>query len=355
MRQAIHLHELAIANFRTTLLTSADLRGWMEASDVALIESCSRQALLGFKKDFSAFPFLGHPSNHFYEGPDAYKFLVRLACGLESARINEDNIKGQLFDGWDAYTTADTAKRKALDSIMQDVKADSRFVHGATLSKFQFYRHELSARDLSGQQKGETILVVGSRNRHGELSGFTEGIISVTGNNRGGRVSEILVTSPNTQDLSVIHDKLRAMKVKGVLAADIVRIPFAQIGRHIERADRVFVDIAMGSSPVAEGEIISVWQGRVRQDNKMVMLRGNPMANNTSTGLWADVPLTSYISPEDIQADMRARGAANSKILEAAKDAVEYCVSLRERGESPSNAKVRNFVGDLGGPAPAAA
>lgn len=354
MRQAIHLHELAIANFRTILLTAAEMHDWMEASDVALIESCSRQALLGFKKDFSNFPLLGHPSNHFYQGPDAYKFLVRLACGLESARVNEDNIKGQLFDGWDAYTTDDTGKRKALDSIMQDVKADSRFVHGATLSKFQFYRHELSARDLSGQQKGDTILVVGSRNRHGELSGFTEGIVSVTGNKRGGRVSQILVTSPDTQDLSAIHDKLRAMQVKGILAADIARIPFSQFGQHIERADRVFVDVAMGSNPVAEEQIVLAWQGRVRQDNRMVMLRGNPMANNASTGLWANAALSSYVSPEDIQADMRARGASNNRVLEAAKNAVEYCVSLRAKGESPSSAKVRGFVGELGMSAPSA-
>lgn len=345
MRDFIPLQQLAVVNFRTQHL-KADVRAWKESADVASAMSCARQVWFGTKDDFADFPRRDQSRTAvtYYEGAEAYKFMVRLVLGIDSKHVYEDNIKGQIFNCWDQYETSDAAKRKLLDRIMQDVKADSRYVDAAVLSGFKYQRHEIAARDLSGQQKNDTILLVGTSNRHGKLSNFTDGIARVTGNKRGNAASEVIVTHPNSEIRYLVYSQLCDMKDRGVLKANISRVPFSDFCQAVEISDRVYVDMPMGSNPQAEEHMVLAWQTRIYQGNTLTHLRGNPDNMGFSTSLWEQANLNSYTSPEMIRADMAARSAHNRKILEEADKTVAFCTKLRAEGGCPSNSKVREYV-----------
>lgn len=339
----VYVHDFVVVNFNSKHL-SPEVRAWKESAKAIAAESCSRQVWYGLKEDFVGFPDKERPGINFFEGKQAYDFMLRLYSGLESVRLLEDSIKGQICGSWESQRDLSPAKQKAIDTIMQHIKADHRFVNAAVLRNYQPYRHEISARDLSGQKKSDVALIVGSVNRHNHAGQFTDGIARVIGNKRPGRVSQIIVTHPDSRALNIIHDALSRLKTRGIVDCRIVRMPFEDLGKSMEVSDRVFVDLPMGSIPDAEEEIALHWMSRMRQDNILVHMRGNPQLQGGSTELWQQADLDNYIAPEDIRADMIARGRANKAVLQKAKEAIAYCAELRGEGKSPSNAKVKAYV-----------
>ncbi len=344
LTRPIHVRELVVVNFKTKFFDD-DIRAWKNnTTDIAVAESCNRQVWFGLQDDFADFPGRGRANINYFEDRDAYDFLVRLYLGLESARLCEDSIKGQLCDGWEQFAPANPRTKKVVDSIMQDMKADSRFVSGAILSTYKHHKHEIAARDLSGQAKGDKALLIGSLNRNGNLSSFTDGLARVIGNKRAGRVDEIVVTHPDADTLRALYDHMRSLKNRGILAAEITRAPFRDICQSIEESDRVYVDIPMGSRPEDEEMIVLAWATRHYQDNTLTHLRGNPNNMGLSTPLWEETQLTNYISPEAIRDDMAERGRHNAEVIRQAIGAIKFCSKLRMEGDTPSNAKVRDYV-----------
>lgn len=350
----IYMREFVVVNFQTKFF-DGDTRAWKaQAENVAMAESCSRQVWFGLQDAFADFPGRGRNVVNYFEDRDAYDFMLRLYLGLESKYMCEDSIKGQICDGWDAFQPTDARTKKVIDSIMQDMKADSRFVSSAILSSYKHYKQELAARDLSGQEKGDKALLIGSLNRHGKLSDFTDGLARVIGNKRAGRVDEIVVTNPDANVARVVYDHLRQLKTRGILAADIRRAGFGDLSKEIEKAERVYVDVPMGSNPDAEETIALTWATRVWRENTLTHMRGDPKNMGQSTEIWQGDYLDNYTSPEDIRADMAERGRHNSEVIQKALAAIKYCAKLRMEGDTPSNAKVKAFVEGLDLPAPGA-
>lgn len=345
MRDFIPLQQLAVVNFRTQHL-KADVRAWKESADVASAMSCARQVWFGTKDDFADFPRRDQSRTAvtYYEGAEAYKFMVQLVLGLDSKHVYENNVKGQVFSCWEQYQTSDAAKRKLLDRIMQDIKADSRHIDGAVLSGYKQHRHEISARDLSGQKKDDTILLVGANSGGGKLTNFTDGIARVTGNKRSNAAREIIVTHPDGTVRDSIYSQLRDMKIRGILQADISQVSFSDFSNTVEKSNRVYVDLPMGSDQEAEEHIVLSWQTRINQGNTLTYLRGNSNNMGFSTPLWEQAGLDSYISPEMIRADMSARNKHNRVVLQKADELIAFCTKLRVDGDSPSNAKVRDYL-----------
>lgn len=351
MQRNIPQRDFAVATFQTKHLTP-EIQAWASQAEIAIPMSCSRQIYFGHAKDFQNFPGHDNPIIDYREGEQAYGYMISLALGLQSKRQREDSIKGQVFDSWDLYKTDDEAKHKQLSRVMQDLKADTRFV-GHVLADYKFHRYEIAARDLSGQQKGETILLVGSQSRHGNLSPITDGIARVCGNKRSNGVSEILVTNPNSEVRRAVYDELIDLKRRGILAADIKRVNFWDFCQTIEKCDRVYVDMPMGQNPQADEHMVLSWQTRIFEGNTLTHLRGNPLMQGSSSPLWQNANLQSYISPEDIRADMSGRAVHNIEVLGNAERAIEFCASLRNDGISPSNAKVRDYILEANAAVPA--
>jgi hypothetical protein len=334
--------DIAIATFQTKHLTP-EIQEWASRAEIAIPMSCSRQIYFGHAKDFEDFPGLTNPSITHHVGEQAYRYMISLTLGLQSKRHREDSIKGQVFQSWDDYQTDDEAKYKQMFRIMQDLKADTRFV-GRVLSDYKYHRHEISARDLSGQQKGDTILIVGSQSRHGNMSPVTDGIARVCGNKRSNGVSEIIVTNPKRDVERAVYDELIKLKQRGILAADIKRANFSSFSQTIEHCDRVYIDMPMDSHPQADEHMILSWQTRIKTDNTLTHMRGKPQLQGGSTPLWEEAKLDSYIAPEDIRTDMAARAKHNVAVLEKAERAIDFCAATRIEGKSPSNASVRDHL-----------
>ena len=352
-KRASYCENLVVVNFWSKHLDER-LRAWNEKSTVGYAETCNRQVWFGLEKDFRDFPM---PEGHAIKrrnGRDAYEFLLQLACGLDSNRIGEDRVKGEIFRNWDRYLDAQGKEKKKLAQIMDAIKADSRFV-AETLADMKQFRHEIAARDLSGMRPGDKIHVIADIDGREELSRTSDGIMRVTGNERKTRVDTIAITNPDPEKLTAAYAAAVALKDKAIITANIERTPFENLTLAFEKADRVYVDLAMGKHLAAEEEILYAWQGRVRRDNTLTSLRGSPEKMNMSIPLWEEAGLDNYVSPENIRAEMGLRHDHNSRVVEKAKQAIVYCADLRDAGIQPSHSKVRSYLRNLDAPVAAVA
>jgi hypothetical protein len=93
-------------------------------------------------------------------GVDAYRFMLQLACGLESEIAGETEIFGQIKDAWRDYEAADpegsVALRPWMQRLLQDTKEiRSEFVVGLGSASYG----SLVRRLLGTQQDGPTLLL----------------------------------------------------------------------------------------------------------------------------------------------------------------------------------------------------
>ncbi len=334
---------LVVVNFLSKDMAE-DTKMWKrKRPDILAASNCARQVWLGFEEDFHDFPLRQSPVVQIYKDKKAYQFTLRLVCGLNSDRTCEPHVKGQVYEGWNPESTS-VERAKRVDRILQGLKADSRYIQEHALASHLAQRHEIAARDLSGQQKGDKILVIGSLNRHGKISSLTDGIIRVSGNDRAGRVGSISVMHPDSRILSTLYDDVFALKARGIIVADIKRTGFDNLSQAIEEADRVYVDLPMGQLLEADQTIVETWLTRIARENTLTHLRGNPLAMGCSTDLWQKAELDNYFSPEAIRSEMARRAHNNQVMFRRADNAIAFCAETRMQGRSPSHRTVAEHL-----------
>src|SRR5579862_756081 len=59
-------------------------------------------------------------------GTDAYTFLLRLACGLESRLAGETEVFGQIKESWRAFSATPSALSRQLDGTVQRLFRDTK-------------------------------------------------------------------------------------------------------------------------------------------------------------------------------------------------------------------------------------
>ncbi|MBK9251506.1 MAG: hypothetical protein IPM70_06220 [Proteobacteria bacterium] len=95
-----------------------------------------------------------------YSGAEAYRFLLQLACGLESEIAGETEILGQIKQSWRDYEAAHAAEARALRPWMQRLLQDTKevrteFVVGLGSATYG----SLVRRLLGGTLTGPTLLL----------------------------------------------------------------------------------------------------------------------------------------------------------------------------------------------------
>ena len=70
----------------------------------------------------------------YYEGPHAYAFLLRLACGLESKLTGETEVFGQLKQAWAQFSERGSDQAQQLAGYMQSLFRDVKDVRSRFLS-----------------------------------------------------------------------------------------------------------------------------------------------------------------------------------------------------------------------------
>jgi hypothetical protein len=99
--QKVKPQDIAIINFPGTLVTDP-MRKWRQKNAVVMAESCARQIWLGTIDDFKDCPLRADEqlwNKCYFEGREAYRFFFRLMSGLESKKLAETNISGELMRG----------------------------------------------------------------------------------------------------------------------------------------------------------------------------------------------------------------------------------------------------------------
>ena len=346
MSRDITIDELVVIDFHTTDLTP-EIQDWKEKAAVPFAASCARQIWYGTQDDFEDFPF---PEDYekvdFLQGPDAYADLLRVVSGFESKRVGETHIRSQFYDGWRCFNEEYPEIARDYQTMIGMIKQDVNFIRNHITSNFKQQRHEHAARDLSGQEKGDSILVIPTMGRGTNIGTFTEGIIRLSENKQKHRDNFLSITHPEPEMLERLSEEVKKMRAGGQFRSNIEVLPFEDIAQHFEQFDRVYVDMPMDSNPEAEAEIIGAWKNRVRTDNTMTHMRGDPKNRALSSAQWSEAGLDSFVSPEDIRHDMADRGRNNKQVLLNAESAFSMCAELRWSGLKPEN----NIVLDENGP-----
>jgi hypothetical protein len=93
-------------------------------------------------------------------GADAYRFLLQLACGLESEIAGETEILGQIKQAWRDYESANAAAAKALRPWMQRLLQDTKEIRSEFVVSLGSATYgSLVRRLLGGAAQGPTLLL----------------------------------------------------------------------------------------------------------------------------------------------------------------------------------------------------
>ncbi len=95
-----------------------------------------------------------------YQGADAYRFLLQLACGLESEIAGETEILGQIKQSWRDFETAQSGEARALRPWMQRLLQDTKEVRTEYVVGLGSATYgSLVRRLLGGSLTGPTLLL----------------------------------------------------------------------------------------------------------------------------------------------------------------------------------------------------
>jgi hypothetical protein len=186
------------------------------------------------------------------------------------------------------------------------------------------------ARDLSGQQKNDTILIIGHVNQRGEIHGLTEGIARVCANKKP---REILVTHPDPVSSQAIVSHYQRLQKTDEVVSKASPVSFSELPDMAELCQRIFVTLPMGEIAEADEKIIQAWNSRRNRFGTLTHLKGSLQSMGMSTDMWRDANLADYIPPEDIRSEMVRRDHNNQKVIERAVESCSFYAALRHEKE----------------------
>ena len=121
---------MALADLIVLNRKASDAAAGAQLPDACVISTCLREVRIAMQPSWHA-PIAMAAQAAGYEiftGADAYRFLLQLACGLESEIAGETEIFGQIKQAWREYETAQPVGARALRPWMQRVLQDTKEV-----------------------------------------------------------------------------------------------------------------------------------------------------------------------------------------------------------------------------------
>jgi hypothetical protein len=130
--------------------------------DACAVKTCLREVRIAtLPSDFQPAPMEARAAGYeSYTGADAYRFLLQLACGLESEIAGETEILGQIKQSWRDYEAAHAAEARALRPWMQRLLQDTKEVRTEYVVGLGSATYgSLVRRLLGGTPTGPTLLL----------------------------------------------------------------------------------------------------------------------------------------------------------------------------------------------------
>lgn len=135
---AVDLRQLQVLHWRGDHVANASPCAAPTAvADAFQIDTCQRRVALlmdaaVLERLRSHLPADG--AVQIFSGAEAYAFLLRFACGLESRLVAETEIFGQIKLAWRAYELAAGSLRRALAPLMRQLFQDTKAIRAQHLS-----------------------------------------------------------------------------------------------------------------------------------------------------------------------------------------------------------------------------
>ncbi|PCJ98619.1 MAG: hypothetical protein COA45_07845 [Zetaproteobacteria bacterium] len=348
MSNDVTVDNLRLLKFNTRYL-SDEVKSWQEQAGVPFAESCDNQIWYGKKTDFDDFPFPKGRGDEVKVMDDegAYKFLLDTVSGFRSKRKGETHVRRQFTDGLQVLRNNHPDKEKHFQDLVCQIKKDVAYIQNSVSVGYKNTNNIMIARDLSGQVKGETVLIIGSLGSGGLIGDNTKKIIGLSENKQDpngkmqGRDHFIRITHPDPIALDSLKSQVDALRENGMFRSNIDFVDFADINVQFEECDRTYIDLPMKYNEDMDAIMTMSWMDRVRRDNTLVHMRGNPLARMQSTDTWKQDGMknTGYIAPEDLIAECANRSHNNHIILQRVDNASRTLAALRLDGiEFPAKA-----------------
>jgi hypothetical protein len=128
------------------------------------VRTCLREVLAGTPAGLpqGQLPPEAHTRYEVRRGAEAYGFLLRLACGLESEIAGETEILGQIKQAWRDYEKAHVQAARELRPWMQRLLQETKEIRSEHVVNLGSATYGSLARRLLGGRTGGTTLLVGA-------------------------------------------------------------------------------------------------------------------------------------------------------------------------------------------------
>ena len=310
--QVLHLDAAAFQVTPTDLEAAAGLQqAWV-------IGTCQRVVLVAAGREACAqlvarLPVAARAQG--FAGAEAYAFLLRFACGLESRLAGETEIFGQIKESWRVFSAAPGLLSRQLDSWVQLLFKDTKEVRAGQLSSLGSASYGSQVRRLLGAATSGPTLLIGA----GQLAQAVAPWL---------QTRELLLWNRNTEHA---HELARLVQERN--PNRVCRVLEGSAEAELDAWSRAGdVVLCVPADAARDAGRIAAWQARRPHGGRVVHLGLGP-ANDAG---WAGVAgLTSLTALFDM---LRAQSDLRSVQLTRARRACVEKAVLRSLGPSATQA-----------------
>ncbi|MEO7775855.1 MAG: hypothetical protein ABIT36_03330 [Steroidobacteraceae bacterium] len=204
------LAELVVLHRRRIAGELAPSEAVAAGPDTCAIDTCLRQVRIGTRALLGTAP-VGMGTR---QGVDAYRFLLALACGLESEIAGETEILGQIKAGWREFDTRGSLSARRLRPIMQRLFQDTKEIRSHYLTSLGSASYGTLVRKLLGGRVDGPTLLIGAGQLAATVLPYLDGAQLTVWNRSATRLNELIANARN--------DKLEAKLLDSSEAAELV-------------------------------------------------------------------------------------------------------------------------------------
>jgi glutamyl-tRNA reductase len=162
----VELRDFNVLHWRGARAPSAAAPECSSRSDLFLIDTCQRRVAIVSGREAQSVARQEFPADgaiEIFEGADAYAFMLRFACGLESKLVAETEIFGQIKQAWRQFSEHGSPLARKLSPWIQLLFQDAKAVRAQYLAKLGSASYGSQVRRLLGEDaKGGPILLIGA-------------------------------------------------------------------------------------------------------------------------------------------------------------------------------------------------
>lgn len=275
--------------------------GLPASEDAFVLETCLRHIAVARR-----LPESFVPGTQVFQGQDAYRFLLEVACGLHSKMQGESEIFGQVKEGWKQFSESSREAAKPLNRIMQYLFTDTKRIRTQYLHGLGGQSYAGAVQKLLGLKDSESVLIVGA-GQFGQM--FAAKLRS--------RCKKVTVANRSPLPLHALVSK----------HPDIATLPgFEGVEEALHAADHVLICLPHGADEALETRLLKAW----KKKKKGQLLHLGQM--DFSATLWENAP--RFLGLSDVMALQESQSKVRPEAIRKAFEAARMLTQERQHGVS---------------------